>query len=267
MLEHLLDSGARSSLVHRTGPVFLFSILLHTAALFAVLAVSYLSVGSIQRPDLQRALTRLLLPRPPAPPAAPLPKGVTTRPEDRERKAEPVKPSPDEMIQPEILPTQADMPALDEEFFENEFEDSVAEAGPFGVPWGHALGDPNGSPWGKPGGHGKGDPNGVVGGLGVGDGEPGPVPITGEISPPVRTFKVEPEYPAMAREARAEGKVILEIVVTRSGDVEAVRVLRSHPLFDGPAVEAIRQWKYRPALQSGRPVRVYMTVVVDFKLK
>jgi protein TonB len=61
--------------------------------------------------------------------------------------------------------------------------------------------------------------------------------------------------------------VILEIVVTRNGDVADVKVLKSHPLFDQAAIAAVKKWRYNPALQSGRPVKVFMTVVVDFKLK
>ena len=71
----------------------------------------------------------------------------------------------------------------------------------------------------------------------------------------------------MARKARAEGKVILEIVVGRTGEVEDVKVLKSNPLFDHASVEAVRRWKYQPALQGGRPVKVYLTVIVEFGLK
>ena len=78
---------------------------------------------------------------------------------------------------------------------------------------------------------------------------------------------MKPVYPEVARKARAEGKVILEIVVDRTGDVEAVKVLRSNPLFDQAAIEAVKMWKYQPAFQGGRPVRVYLTVVVEFSLR
>lgn len=71
----------------------------------------------------------------------------------------------------------------------------------------------------------------------------------------------------MARQARAEGKVILEIIVGRTGSIEEVTVLRSHPLFDQAAVAAVRRWKYRPALQAGMPVKVRMTLVVSFELQ
>jgi protein TonB len=94
-----------------------------------------------------------------------------------------------------------------------------------------------------------------------------PVRLTGEVRPPERVTFVKPEYPEIARRARAEGKVILEIVVGRTGSIEEVTVLRSNPLFDRAAVEAVRKWRYRPALQAGRPVKVYLTVVVSFELE
>ena len=86
--------------------------------------------------------------------------------------------------------------------------------------------------------------------------------------PPVLVRKVHPEYPAMARTARLPGFVLIQAVVGEDGGVAEVSVLRaSSPLFVDAAVEAVRQWRYRPALQSGRPVRVYFTVRVEFQLK
>jgi len=107
-------------------------------------------------------------------------------------------------------------------------------------------------------------PGGVLGGL---PGEDQPIYLTGDVRPPERTVFVKPAYPEVARKARAEGKVILEIVVGRTGEVEDVKILKSNPLFDAAAMEAVRKWKYQPALQSGRPVKVFLTVIVDFNLK
>ncbi|PYT09492.1 MAG: hypothetical protein DMF49_01990 [Acidobacteria bacterium] len=80
-------------------------------------------------------------------------------------------------------------------------------------------------------------------------------------------MKVEPEYPEMARKARVEGKVIIEAVIDTDGNVVDVKVLRSIPLLDKAAIEAVKRWKYRPAMQHGRPVKVYFTVVVEFNLR
>jgi protein TonB len=109
-----------------------------------------------------------------------------------------------------------------------------------------------------------GVPGGVLGGL---PGEDQPIYLTGDVRAPERTTFIKPDYPEVARKARAEGKVILEIVVGRTGEVEQVKLLKSNPLFDQAAIEAVKKWKYTPALQSGRPVKVYLTVIVDFNLK
>ena len=90
--------------------------------------------------------------------------------------------------------------------------------------------------------------------------------MVGDVRPPELLLKVQPQYPEIARRARIEGKVVLEAVIDGSGNVVNVRVLRSVPLLDGAATEAVKQWKYRPARQNGRPVKVYFTVIVDFTL-
>jgi len=85
---------------------------------------------------------------------------------------------------------------------------------------------------------------------------------------PVIIKKVEPNYPDVARRARIEGKVILQAVVDKNGNVGEVTVLSSNnPMFNDNAIEAVKQWKYKPALQSGRPVAVYYTIRVDFRLR
>jgi len=94
-----------------------------------------------------------------------------------------------------------------------------------------------------------------------------PVYLTSGIKPPERTVFVQPEYPEQARKDEVEGKVILEIVVNSAGDVEGDRVLTPNSVFDDAALLAVRQWKYKPALKDGKPVKVYLTVIVEFKLE
>jgi protein TonB len=75
-----------------------------------------------------------------------------------------------------------------------------------------------------------------------------------------------PRYPAIAQASRVEGVVILEAVIAEDGSVQDVRVLRSRPLLDDAAVEAVRQWRFTPTLLGGQPVPVVMTVTVSFTL-
>jgi protein TonB len=95
-----------------------------------------------------------------------------------------------------------------------------------------------------------------------------PVPISGEIVEPFEVFRLNPVYPEAARRARIQGTVILEAVITKMGEVQSVRILRSaHPLLDRAALDAVPQWRYKPAKLNGRPLAVYLTVTVHFQLR
>jgi protein TonB len=84
---------------------------------------------------------------------------------------------------------------------------------------------------------------------------------------PVKTTDVAPVYPVIAKSAHVQGVVILEAVLSAQGGVDSVRVLRSIPLLDQAAVDAVQQWRFTPALLNGQPVPVVMTVTVNFTLQ
>jgi protein TonB len=94
-----------------------------------------------------------------------------------------------------------------------------------------------------------------------------PVRLHSGIKAPVKVNDVMPLYPTLARDARVQGVVILEAVVDASGRVESARVLRSIPTLDEAALDAVRQWRFTPALLNGEPVPVVMTVTVRFTLE
>jgi protein TonB len=93
-----------------------------------------------------------------------------------------------------------------------------------------------------------------------------PVRPGGNLRPPEKVHHVVPAYPSIARSARVSGTVILEAVIAEDGRVQDVRVLRSIPLLDDAAADAVRQWRFTPTLLNGQPVRVLMTVTVSFAL-
>jgi protein TonB len=117
-------------------------------------------------------------------------------------------------------------------------------------------------------GNGSGDGDGTGPGNAVGPAsDVDPVRPGGDVRPPEIVERVEPQYPEAARKARLDGVVILNAIIAASGEVEAVRVLRSAGrLLDDAAAEAIRKWTYRPATLNGRAVRVLLTVTVDFRI-
>jgi TonB family protein len=96
---------------------------------------------------------------------------------------------------------------------------------------------------------------------------PQPMRVGGEVREPRRLKAVKPTYPAIARQARVQGIVILECTISAQGRVADVRVLRSIPLLDQAAIDAVKQWEYEPTLLNGVPVPVIMTVTVNFTLK
>jgi TonB family protein len=88
----------------------------------------------------------------------------------------------------------------------------------------------------------------------------------GKIKPPKRIKEVRPVYPEVARKARVEGIVILEAKADEEGNVADTRILRSIPLLDQAAIEAVKQWKYEPMIVDGKARKVVFTVTVRFVL-
>jgi len=94
-----------------------------------------------------------------------------------------------------------------------------------------------------------------------------PVRIGGGMQAPRKLVHVDPIYPSVAQTARVEGVVILEATIDTHGRVVDLRTLRSQPLLDQAAVDAVRQWIYTPTLLNGVPVPIVMTVTVRFTLQ
>jgi TonB family protein len=93
-----------------------------------------------------------------------------------------------------------------------------------------------------------------------------PVRVGGNIRPPTKVKDVRPVFPPEARDADVQGVVILETVIGPEGRVDQVRVLRSIPVFDQAAMDAVEQWEFTPTMLNGTPAPVIMTVTVNFSL-
>jgi TonB family protein len=91
-----------------------------------------------------------------------------------------------------------------------------------------------------------------------------PLRVGGSLKPPRMVKKVNPVYPAEARAGRVQGVVVIEARIGRDGSVVGTRVLRSVPLLDQAAIDAVRQWKYEPTVVDGEPVELLMVVTVNF---
>ena len=78
--------------------------------------------------------------------------------------------------------------------------------------------------------------------------------------------KVDPVYPQLAYQARIQGTVRFQVIVSADGHMQSVQLVSGHPLLVQAARDAIQQWVYRPTLLNGRPVEVVTTVDVNFSL-
>jgi protein TonB len=125
---------------------------------------------------------------------------------------------------------------------------------------------------GVPGGVPGGSMGGVLGGI-IGS---GPVAVPRVAPQRVRVSQgvvqgnaisqPKPLYPQMARMARVQGAVVLQAVISKGGTIENLRVVSGHPMLQQSALDAVRQWRYRPYLLNGEPVEVETQITVNFNL-
>ena len=78
--------------------------------------------------------------------------------------------------------------------------------------------------------------------------------------------RVAPIYPPLARQARIQGTVVLDVVITKTGEVSKLQLISGHPMLAPAAIDAVKQWRYRPYEKDGVPVDVETTVQVNFRL-
>jgi periplasmic protein TonB len=78
--------------------------------------------------------------------------------------------------------------------------------------------------------------------------------------------KVQPAYPPLAKQARISGSVVLQAVIGKDGTIQNLRAVSGHPMLIQSAIDAVRQWKYKPYFLNGEPVEVDTQVTVNFTL-
>jgi periplasmic protein TonB len=78
--------------------------------------------------------------------------------------------------------------------------------------------------------------------------------------------RVNPNYPPLARQARIQGTVILQAQISKEGNIENLQLISGHPMLAPAAIEAVKQWKYKPYLLNGEPCEVDTQVQVNFTL-
>jgi periplasmic protein TonB len=92
------------------------------------------------------------------------------------------------------------------------------------------------------------------------------VRVSSGVSQGLLVRRVQPNYPPLARQARIQGVVLLQATISKEGDIRDLTLISGHPMLAPAAIEAVKQWKYRPYLLNGEPVEVETQVQVNFTL-
>ena len=251
MFDRFMDSGEAGTAA-KTSMTLMVSVVIHVALIVSVIFLPLLVPETVSG-SIQRLSFLVTPPLPPAPPPAP-PPAATARRIPR-RVVDDAFQAPVE-IPREILIGMDESPPLDSLI----------------------AGIPGGVPGGIPGGV----PGGIVDGVIGGDPDsmdPLPLPpAPPQVKPPQRVRvggsvqhailirQVRPRYPAPALQARIQGTVTLEAIISTGGAVKNLRVIKGHPLLIERALEAVRRWRYKPTLLNGVPVEVITRISVRFNL-
>jgi protein TonB len=244
----LISGGPRHPFHGRTVAPQVVSVAAHGAVLSAAILLPLL-VASEKLPVVPTMMAFVASPvAPPPPPPPPPPKAPA-------RAAE-AKPLPTAASNPNAAPIDAPSAITPEPLFPGE--------------------DAFGVEGGVEGGVAGGTLGGIVGGLVDAPPPPPPPPppapqqpvrIGGQISAPELLRRVEPVYPDIAVIAKVTGTVILEAVVATDGSVQTVKVLRPVKFLDQAAIDAVKQWRYKPLVLNGIPTPFVLTVTLTFSIR
>jgi periplasmic protein TonB len=239
--DSLLESGGR--LKTKRGRTTTFAIILEIAAIGIMVLLPLIFTEALPK---QQLMTFLVAPPPPPPPPPPA--------------AAPVKIV--KQIQTDIvngaLRTPTKIPQKIQMIKEDEAPPQMAATGVVG-----------GVPGGIPGGQMGGVIGGIISSTPVAVPKvatPQRVRVSQGVSAGLLVRKVNPNYPPLARQARIQGQVVLRAVISKDGSIENLTLVSGHPMLAPAAIDAVKQWKYKPYLLNGEPVEVDTEVLVNFTL-
>ncbi|MGA2022528.1 MAG: TonB family protein [Candidatus Sulfotelmatobacter sp.] len=239
--DSLLESGGR--LKTKRGRTTTFAIILEIGLIGLMVLMPLIFTEALPK---QQLMTFLVAPPPPPPPPPPA--------------AAPVKIV--KQIQTDIvngaLRTPTKIPQKIQMIKEDEAPPAMASAGVVG-----------GVPGGIPGGQMGGVIGGIISSTPVAVPKvatPQRVRVSMGVTSGLLVRKVNPTYPPLARQARISGTVILRAVISKDGSIENLSLVSGHPMLAPAAIDAVKQWKYKPYLLNGEPVEVDTEVQVNFTL-
>lgn len=239
--DSLLESGGR--LKTKRGRTTTFAIILEIAAIGVMVLLPLIFTEALPK---QQLMTSLIAPPPPPPPPPPA--------------AAPVKIV--KQIQTDIvngaLRTPTKIPQKVQMIKEDEAPPQMAATGVVG-----------GVPGGIPGGQMGGVIGGIISSTPVAVPKvatPQRVRVSAGVTSGLLVRRVQPNYPPLARQARIQGSVVLHAVISKDGSIENLTLISGHPMLAPAAIDAVKQWKYKPYLLNGEPVEVDTEVQVNFTL-
>ena len=241
--DSLLESGGR--LRTKRGMTTMFSFILQVFLVGVLVLIPLLFTEALPK----AALTTFLVAPPPPPPPPPPP------------AAAPVKVV--KQIQSDIMNGQLRTPTkIPEKVQMIKEEDSPP-------PTMSAGGVVGGVPGGVPGGQMGGVIGGIISSTPVAVPKvatPQRVRVSQGVSQGLLIKKVQPPYPPLARSARIQGSVVLQAEISKDGTIQNLRLISGHPMLAPSAIEAVKQWRYKPYFLNGEPVEVETQITVNFTL-
>jgi protein TonB len=244
----LLETGGLQR--RRRSLATIFSFVIQCSLLGMLLIVPLMFTQTLPKQQLLSFLVAPPPPPPPPPPAAAEAAKVTAR------------------VESELLDGHLRTPGRIPQRVQMIQED---EAPPPALSTGGVLG-------GVPGGIPGGQLGGVIGGIISSTSSLNAVPRLATPAAPKRVRisqgvtqgrliqKIEPEYPAIAKAARIQGQVVLNAVISKTGEIQNLVLVSGHPMLVPAAIKAVQQFRYRPFLLNGEPVEVETTITVNFQL-
>jgi len=241
--DSLLESGGR--LKTKRGRTTTFAFILEIALVGFMVLLPLIFTEALPK---QQLMTFLVAPPPPPPPPPP-PAAAPVRV---------VKQIQSDIVNGELR-TPTKIPEKVKMITEEEAPPPVMSTG----------GVVGGVPGGVPGGQMGGVIGGIISSTPVAVPKvatPQRVRVSQGVSQGLLIRKVQPVYPPLARQARIQGQVLLQAEISKDGTIENLHVISGHPMLTSAAIEAVKQWRYKPYLLNGEPVAVETQVVVNFTL-
>src|SRR5215472_4099472 len=241
--DSLIESGGR--LKTKRGVTTVISFTLQVLLVGVLVMIPLLFTEALPKQQLMTFLVAPPPPPPPPPPPAAVPIKIVKQ------------------IQTDIVNGQLRTPTKIPEKVQMIKED---EAPPPMAATGGVVG---GVPGGVPGGQMGGVIGGIISSTPVAVPKvatPQRVRVSQGVSQGLLIRKVNPAYPPLARQARIQGTVVLQAEISKDGTIENLRLVSGHPMLAPAAIEAVKQWRYKPYFLNGEPVAVETQVQVNFTL-